>query len=93
MKKILQSGVVYASKQVFTTDLSQQQYFPFINSKIIESSAVQQFLVTGVHAICNLDNVRLTIPHKQPVNEFVFFGRSNVGKSTLINSLIQKNFV
>ena len=43
--------------------------------------------------MCNLDNIRRTIPHKNPVVEYVFFGRSNVGKSSLINSLIQKHFV
>jgi GTP-binding protein len=33
------------------------------------------------------------VPYKEDFQEFVFFGRSNVGKSTLINQLIRREFV
>ena len=54
---------------------------------------MNQFAVTGLHAICNFNNIRSTIPHKDDFQEFVFFGRSNVGKSTLVNKLIRREFV
>ena len=80
---------MHAAKQILPT-ADSKQVFPFLNSSLIKAEALQQFTVTGIHAMCNLDNIKYTIPHRQRVQEFTFFGRSNVGKSTLINSLIRR---
>lgn len=64
-----------------------------MHSPIIHSQAIHQFAVTGIHAICNFTNIRGTIPYKEDIQDFVFFGRSNVGKSTLVNCLIRREFV
>lgn len=93
MKKIIGKSVVYLSKQMQNIDLGQDKFFPFLNSAMIHSQALNQFTVTGLHAVCNIDNIRNTIPYKDDIQEFVFFGRSNVGKSTLVNKLIRREFV
>ena len=93
MKKVIGKSVVYLSKQMVNIDLKQDKFFPFLNSALIHSQALSQFTVTGLHAVCNIDNIRKTIPYKEDMQEFVFFGRSNVGKSTLVNKLIRREFV
>lgn len=93
MRKVIGKSVLYLSKQMQNIDLSQDKFFPFLNSAVIHSHALNQFTVTGLHAVCNIDNIRSTIPHKEDMQEFVFFGRSNVGKSTLVNKLIRREFV
>jgi GTP-binding protein len=86
-------NVIYISQKMASIDTSQDKFFPFLNSQLINSSAINQFAVKGLHAMCSLDNIRSYVPHKGDVQEFVFFGRSNVGKSSLINTLIRKDFV
>ena len=41
--------------------------------------------------MCNLVNLNAVVPHKDNPYEFIFFGRSNVGKSTLLNTLMQSS--
>jgi ribosome biogenesis GTPase A len=86
-------NVIYISQKLGNIDTSQDKFFPFMNSPLLHSSAKNQFVIKNLHAICNLSNIRQYVPHKEDVQEFVFFGRSNVGKSSLINTLIRKDFV
>ena len=82
MKKLLGRNVIYLSKQALEVDTNQAKFFPFLRSSLISSTAHEEIIVKGIHAMCNLTNVRDVVPHKQPFQEFVFFGRSNVGKSS-----------
>lgn len=93
MKKALANNVIYVSKQTVNIDTTQPKFFPFLGSNLIHATAHQQITVNSIHAMCNLDNIRYFVPHQKDFQEFVFFGRSNVGKSSLINSLVRKNFV
>jgi ribosome biogenesis GTP-binding protein YsxC/EngB len=93
MKKYTGRSVIYLSKYCSNIDTGQDKFFPFLNSPLIHSQAMSQFTTTGLHAMCNITNIRSTVPHKQDFQEFVFFGRSNVGKSTLINQLVRREFV
>ena len=66
-------------------------FFPFLNSHIIDQHAKKFIKYKRVHGICNLKNLDTIIPHEGNPYEFVFFGRSNVGKSTLLNNLMQSS--
>lgn len=41
--------------------------------------------------MCNISNINEVVPLPIPSKEFIFLGRSNVGKSTLLNNLMQKS--
>jgi GTP-binding protein len=43
-----------------------------------------------IQGVCNLGNVSSVVPLPMPCKEFIFFGKSNVGKSTLLNRLMQE---
>lgn len=85
--------MIYVSKQLNKVDTNQAKFFPFLNSPQLQASAHQQITVKGIHAMCNWNNIRQFVPHNKPFQEFVFFGRSNVGKSSLINQLVRRDFV
>ena len=65
MKKIAQRSVIYLSQQFSAIDTTQDKFFPFLNSPLIHSQAISQFTTTGLHALCNITNIRNTVPHKQ----------------------------
>ena len=52
---------------------------------MISSTAQKEITVKGVHAVCNWPTIKQVVPHAVNYQEFIFFGRSNVGKSSLIN--------
>ena len=67
-----------------------ESLFPFLNSPLLYSTAKQQIKFKDIHASLNARNIKAFLPHKKPCQEFIFFGRSNVGKSTLLNNLLQQ---
>ena len=91
--KILRSKVLYISKQIINLDSSNTKLYPFLNFPSLTSMAHHQIVTTGIHALCNLDNIKNYYPTDSQGHEFVFFGRSNAGKSSLLNKLIRRNFV
>jgi ribosome biogenesis GTPase A len=93
MKKLLGKSVIYVSKQLTEVDTTQQKFFPFLGNTMVASTAQQHITVKGLHAMCNWSNIKLWVPHGKDFQEFVFFGRSNVGKSTLINKLVRREMV
>jgi GTP-binding protein EngB required for normal cell division len=56
----------------------------------LNSTAKKQIRLKKVYGIGNNKNIKSLVPHREPYHEFVFFGRSNVGKSTLLNQLLQQ---
>lgn len=64
MQKYAGRSVIYLSKQCAGLDLTQDKFFPFLNSPLIHSEAITQFTATGLHALCDLNNIRNTVPHR-----------------------------
>ncbi len=82
--------VFHTSKAYLQDPFTQSStLFPYLNSKLVESYSKSIIRFKRVHAICNLNNINEETPIPPPTKEFIFFGRSNVGKSTLLNKLMQ----
>lgn len=64
--KATQKRVLYLSSKLTGIDLTQDKFFPFLNSPLIHSEAASQISVTGIQGICNFENIRDYIPHKNP---------------------------
>jgi len=60
-------NVIYISQKLSNIDTNQDKFFPFMNSPLLHSSAMNQFAIKNLHAICNLSNIRHHIPHKEDV--------------------------
>ena len=84
---------VFHISKGLTNSLIEQpdSLFPFLNSSIVDQHAKTFIKFKQIHGLCNLSNLHLVIPHTGNPYEFIFFGRSNVGKSTLLNNLLQSS--
>jgi len=63
--KFVERNVIYLSKELSKIDINQSKFYPFINSPLINSNALNQFVVTGIHAMCDLSNIKYHVPHKK----------------------------
>ena len=64
-----------------------------MNSKLVDQYAKEQIKFKKISAVANYRNINDIIQDNYMASksrEFIFFGRSNVGKSSLINHLMQK---
>jgi GTP-binding protein EngB required for normal cell division len=66
----------------------EKRFFPFLNSRLFDASSQKKLSFDKIDAICDSKRILKFVLQRPPCNSFIFFGRSNIGKSSLINKLI-----
>lgn len=88
----MKKTVFHTSKAYLTNAFSQPDHlFPFLGSNIVDNYSKSIIRFKKVYATCNMRNINEVAPLPPPTKEFIFFGRSNVGKSSLMNKIMQSD--